>query len=88
MIGYIIEKYLREKWKDINITVEKGIHELSSINCITVNSGTTSYNQIPESRELGSKLLKALSVKLPKVVPNSGIIVSTRKKLEPKRKKP
>ena len=88
MLSYVIEKHLREKWIDINITVEEGIHELSSINCITVNSGTTSYNQIPESRELGSKLLKALSVKLPKAIPNSGISVSTRKKLEPKRKKP
>ena len=24
MLSYIIEKYLRDKWKDINITVEEG----------------------------------------------------------------
>ncbi|MHB8361314.1 MAG: hypothetical protein ACYDAO_04720 [Thermoplasmataceae archaeon] len=35
----------------------------------------------------GSKLLAALSVKIPKAIPNSGIKVSTRKKLETKRKK-
>lgn len=87
MLSYVIEKHLREKWMDINITVEEGIHELSSINCISVHAGTTSYNQIPEPRDLGSKLLKALSVTLPKAITSSDICVSTRKKLELKRKK-
>ena len=87
MLSYIIEKHLREKWKDINITVEEGIHELSSINCIAVEVGAVKYNRIPEPREIGSKLLKALSVTLPKAIPSIGICVSTRKKLELKRKK-
>ena len=87
MLSYIIEKHLREKWKDVNVTVEEGIHELSSINCISIKVGGVKYNQVPEPRELGSKLLNALSVTLPKAIPNSGICVSTRKKLELKRKK-
>ena len=78
---------VREKWIDINITVEEDIHELSSINCITINTGAVKYNQIPEARELGSILLKALSITLQKAIPSSGISVSTRKKLEPKRNK-
>ena len=49
--------------------------------------GAVTYNQIPEPRELGSQLLAALSVTLPKAIPNSGIKVSTRKKLKTKRKK-
>ena len=36
MLSYIIKKHLREKCKDIDITVEEDIHELSSINCVTV----------------------------------------------------
>ena len=72
MLSYIIEKQLREKWKDINITVKEGINELSSINCISIEMGAVSYNQIPEPRELGSQLLNALSVTLPKAIPNSG----------------
>ena len=87
MLSYTIEKHLREKWKDVNVTVEEGIHELSSINCISIKVGGVKYNQVPEPRELGSKLLNALSVTLPKAIPNSGICVSTRKKLELKRKK-
>ena len=87
MIGYIIEKYLREKWKDINITVEEGIRELSSINSMEIQVGAVKYNQVPEPRDIGSKLLNALSVKLPKAIPYSNIQVTTRKKLELKRKK-
>jgi hypothetical protein len=86
MLSYIIEKHLMERWIDLNITVEEGIHELSSINCITVNAGAVTYNQVPEPREIGSSLLKALSVTLPKALQSKGIYVSTRKKLEPKRK--
>lgn len=87
MLSYTIEKQLREKWKEINITVEEGIHELSSINCISIQAGAVKYNQIPEPRELGSKFLSAISVTLPKAIQCSGIHVSTRKKLELKRKK-
>jgi hypothetical protein len=67
--------------------VEEGTHELSSINCISVQASAVKYNQIPEPRELGSKLLAALSVTLPKAIPCSGIQITTRKKLELKRKK-
>ena len=87
MLSYIIEKHLREKWIDLNITVEEGIHELSSINSIEVRAGAVRYNQVPEPREIGSKLLSALSVKLPKAIPHSDIKITTRKKLEVERKK-
>ena len=87
MLSYMIEKKLREKWKDFDVTVEEGIHELSSINCISVRAGAVKYNQIPEPRELGSKLLNALSVTLPKTIPCSDIEITTRKKLNLKRKK-
>ena len=87
MIGYLIEKYLREKWIDINITVEEGISELSSINSMEIQVGAVKYTQIPQAREIGSKLLDALSVKLPKAIPYSNIQITTRKKLELQRKK-
>ncbi|MGC8497775.1 MAG: hypothetical protein ACP5NL_07265 [Thermoplasmata archaeon] len=58
-----------------------------SINSVTVQSGAVKYNQIPEPRELGSKLLSALSITLPKAIQSRGIKITTRKKLELKRKK-
>ena len=87
MLSYIIEKHLREKWIDLNITVEEGIHELSSINCITVQVGAVKYNSIPKPRKLGSDLMSALGVTLPNAIPNREITVATRKKLNVKRKK-
>ena len=87
MLSYAIEKYLEEKWKDLNITVEEGIHELMGINSVIVQAGAVKYNEIPEPRELGSKLLSALSVTLPKAIQSRGIKITTRKKLELKRKK-
>ena len=87
MLSYIIEKHLMEKWNDLNVTVEEGIHELSSINCITVQVGAVKYNSIPKPRKLGSDLMSALGVTLPNAIPNRGIIVATRKKLNVKRKK-
>ncbi len=87
LLSYIIEKHLREKWIDLNVTVEEGIHELSSINCITVQVGAVKYNSIPKPRKLGSDLMSALGVTLPNAIPNRGIIVATRKKLNVKRKK-
>ncbi|EQD55792.1 hypothetical protein B2A_05521 [mine drainage metagenome] len=86
MLSYIIEKHLREKWKDIDVTVEEGIHELSSTNCIEVHVGAVKYNKIPKPRELGSKLLHALNVTLPPAISSSEIKVATRKQLNLKRK--
>ena len=87
MLSYIIEKHLREKWINLNVTVEEGIHELSSINCITVQVGAVKYNSIPKPRKLGSDLMSALGLALPNAIPNRGITVATRKKLNVKRKK-
>ena len=88
MLSCTIEKHLKERWIDLNVTVEEGIHELPSINSISVHAGAVKCDQILEPRELGSKLLKALSVTLPKAILSSGIRISTRKKLEAKRTKP
>ena len=42
--------------------------------------------KIPEPGNMGSKLLTALSITLPKTIPDSGIQITTRKQLELKRK--
>ena len=87
MLSYIIEKHLREKWNDLNVTVEEGIHELSSINSMEIQVGAVKYNQIPQARDIGSKLLNALSIKLPEAILHTNIQVTTRKKLELKQQK-
>ena len=87
MLSYFISKHLREKWADIDITVEEGIQELSTICSTETCVGTVTYNRIPEPRKLGSQLIKALDITLPHAIPCQGIKVATRKKLNVKRKK-
>jgi len=87
MLAYTLSKHLREKWMDLDITVEEGIQELSTICTIETHVGSTIYNQIPEPRNLGVQLLKRLHITLPPVIQHRGIHVATRKKLNLKRKK-
>lgn len=87
MLAYMISKYLREKWKGLNITVEEGIKELSSVCCVQMHVGAVTYNQIPEPRKTAAQLINKLDITLPQVVPHRGIKVATRKKLNLKRKK-
>ena len=61
-LSYMIEKELREAWKEINVRVKEGVEELTTINAIEMEVKGIKYNQIPEPRELGTKLIKALGL--------------------------
>lgn len=88
MMAYRIVKDLAGYWQDLNLTVEDGIKELSTL-CATemLINGTSRCNKIPEPRSTVQELLIAANVRLPKVLPCSGIHVTTRKKLTENRKK-
>ncbi len=87
MLSYYMAKHLRIKWRELDMTVKEGIHELSSLCVTTVQVGAMKYNKIPNPRVSLGKLLDALDVKVPPVIPCSGIVVATRKKIDLKRKK-
>ena len=77
-LSYMIEKELREAWRDINVRVKEGVEELARINTIEVEVKGIKYNQIPEPGELGMKLIKALVLSMPVAIENRGITVATR----------
>ncbi len=81
MLAYIIIHELKKLWAEINVQIEEGIRELEVITSDEIKIGKISYQQIPEPRELGIKLLKSCGVVLPKVLPYRNIKVATRKKL-------
>ena len=82
MLAYKIVQELAERWRAIDLTVEEGIKELSTLCAIEIEmNGNGKINQIPEPRASIKKLLKAANVRLPDVLPSKGIIVSTKKKL-------
>jgi len=88
MLGYVIVEELARRWRDIDLTVEEGIKELTTL-CATelhVN-GQPRCNRIPEPRESIQRLLAAAQVRLPEALACKGIKVATRKKLPHNRTK-
>lgn len=88
MLAYIIVQELQKLWAEMDLTVAEGISELSTIDSIEIKIGESSYQQIPQPRDLGEKLLRLANVTLPEAIPCKDIKVTTRKKLPERRKKP
>jgi len=89
MLAYRIVQELANRWNQINLTVEEGIHELTTL-CATevLVKGEPRCNKIPQPRPSVKQLLKAASVCLPEVLPCKGIRVASRKKLRENRATP
>jgi len=85
MLSYMIVRYLKEKWRDLDITVQEGINELSTISSNIIKIGDKKINKIPKPRELGQQLLSALDIKLPEGLEYLNINVATRTKLKSRR---
>jgi hypothetical protein len=82
MLGYVIVQELSRRWCGIDMTVEEGIKQLTTL-CATelhVN-GRPRCNRIPEPRESIQELLAAAKVRLPDALGCKGVKVATRKKL-------
>jgi len=86
MLAYKIVQELAKRWRSIDITVEEGIKELSTLCAIEMEiSGLGKVNKIPEPRKSIKNLVKAANVSLPDTIPSKGIVVSTKKKLTDRR---
>lgn len=86
MLAYHIVRELRQRWCSFNLTVEEGINELGKFCAMQIQIGRQpAYNKIPDPRPLSKELLEAAGVRLPSVLPCSGIRVATRKKLPERR---
>lgn len=86
MLAYCIIRELKKLWKDINMTVEEGIKELNTICSLDIMVKGALLRQIPQARDRAATLLKCARIKLPEVLPNRGVIVATRRKLQERRK--
>jgi len=86
MLAYLIAYELRRLWKDLDVTIEEAIDELSSICVIKVVLGKTSIHTVPKPRELGQALLEKSNITLPEAMPCSSASVYTTKNLVDERK--
>jgi len=81
MLAYLLVRELQKLWAAVNVTVEEGILELSTLTTIAIHIGPTRYHQIPKPRDLGGQLIRLAHVRFPEVLPSRNIKVATRKKL-------
>ena len=88
MLGYRLVQELAKRWSSLNLTVQEGLDELSSL-CATevLLQGSVRYKKIPTPRASVAELLQLAEVKLPEVLPSRGVTVATRKKLPENRPK-
>ena len=86
MLAYLVAYELRRLWYDVEVTIEEGINELSSLCATEVIVGDVSLQTVPEPRELSMLLLKRANVTLPDAIPCRKVNVFTRKKLVEERR--
>lgn len=85
MLAYKLIQYLRSAWQPIEITVEEGIALLAGFHSI-LRGDNPSCQYLPQPDERTKKLLDALNIQLPEVLPYKKVDVATRKKLVSERK--
>lgn len=87
MLAYLLTHFLRESWRDVELTVEEGIAELASIHSLEVHMlGHAVFQTIPKPRPMAQLLLEKIEVSLPNAIPPCHAAVVTRKKLVSERK--
>ena len=86
MLAYRLRLELARRWRDLDVTVAEGIAELASVCTIDIHvKDVARSHSIPTPRDLADRLLRAAEVRLPKALPNRGVIVTTKKKLPARR---
>ena len=87
MLAYLLVQELVSCWRELDITVEEGIHELTTL-CTTqvAVKGNPLLHNVPCPRPSVQQLLDAAQIELPNKIASRGVQVSTRKKLVEERK--
>src|ERR671924_326825 len=86
MLAYQIIRYLASCWSAFDVTVEEGLHALTTLCLVEVApQHAASYHCIPTPRDAIARLLHSADITLPKAFSLSGVRVSTRKKLQSER---
>jgi len=87
MLAYRLVMELARRWRELEVTVEEGLHALATLCAVEVQLGRSpTVNEIPQPRASVAHLLESAGVSLPSVLPHKGVRVSTKKKLASRRK--
>jgi len=88
MLAFLLRRELERAWRHLDLTVEEGINQLSTLCAqelvIAESSGCLT---VPKPRASLMALFAALSIPPPETIPRSTVPVATKKKLPSRRKK-
>ena len=86
MLAYRLIQELAKRWSSLNLTVQEGINQLATL-CseeVLIN-GKPYCHKIPQPDKPLEILLETAGVRLPTVLPNKGVHVATKRKLQERR---
>jgi len=87
MLAYVLVRELRRAWSPLDLRVSEGLDILNGLCAVKLSiKGKGACLRLPDPAPETKDLLKALKVKLPKVLPKSEVKVDTKKKLQSRRK--
>lgn len=89
MLALKVRRALERAWWKLEVTVEEGLRELDQLcvmELVHPQSGAVVARQVPEPNARQQQLLEALGLTLPRTVPETKVVVGTRKKIEQERK--
>ncbi len=88
MLAYILRRRLSSAWRRIDVTVEEGLKQLSSLCAVEteIEGSPSGLLSVPKPREGMSRLFESLAITPPVTLPRRMGSVGTRRKLTSRRK--
>jgi len=87
MLAYLMTQALRERWRDLDLTVPEGLDRLASLCLIEVSLGGRPADlRVPTPRGGVQRLFEAANVAIPDALPLASARVATRQKFPQRRK--
>lgn len=87
MLAYRLIQELATRWSPLNLTVEEGIAQLGGLCLVEVTvNGQVPFSKIPQPSAEVQVLLDSARVTLPSALPGTKPKISTKKKLQDRRK--
>jgi transposase len=88
MLAYRLIQELAARWSHLNLTVQEGIAQLAGLCLVEVTvNGQVPFSKVPEPSAEVQTLLDSARVSLPSALPGKTPKVSTKKKLQDRRKR-
>lgn len=85
MLSYLIRRELDHAWSHLDLTVEEGLDALKMLTTVHITVGGISTQCVSKPQTYTQRLLDAVEIQLPHVLPENTVRVVTKRKLPSRR---